>query len=189
MRSAAVPFAFAIILLFAGGYAYLSAPESANAATALIFPGACAVIMIILGLALVVAIPGRMGLARVVHLVGVVLSLLFMVAFVMRAIPTVKQSNAYRIAAQEHQQRIEDGQLEDTPADRAAHFEQYDQAHPSVDVPDHDKQYLAFTLFTLSAVSALAFVGMLATPPRGQKQLAASDVRTPAPEAPDEARD
>lgn len=172
IKSAVIPVLYAIVLLAAGVNAYFMAPPQASAATALIAPGAMAAVMLIV--ALFIAISGPKG-ARVAHLTGVLLVITFTFVLVWRAIPAMREANEHQEAAQQWEEALEQNLFEDTPEAKAAYFEQRG-------APDHDKMYLAFTLFGLSAASALTFVLMLATPPRKEKRLVASDVRTPAPE-------
>ncbi|MEC9374076.1 MAG: hypothetical protein VYC34_09535 [Planctomycetota bacterium] len=176
MRSALPPILFAIVLIIAGLTAYTLAPPQANAATALIVPGVCAVIMLAIGVGVLVTGRKSVKTAGRIHLVGVILTLVFLAAFVSRAIPTMRATNAYEQASQDYRRQVEAGTIDSSESARTAFYE-------GKGVPDHSKFYLGATLFTLSAAAALTFVVMLATPPRKDKKLTASDVRTPPPAA------
>ncbi len=158
MKSALVLFAYAAILVTGGVYAFLGAPEGANAATALIVPGACAAVMIVLGFIIVSAMPDNPKSAERVHIAAIVLALVFAIAFGFRATSAAKAQGAYITAQSAWQTAVTTNDIEDSPEAKIAFFE-------ARNAPDHSKAYLGNTLWILMGFSALAMVAMLATRP------------------------
>lgn len=157
MLGALVLMAYAFLLFAGGVYAYVAAPAEANATTAVIVPGACAAVMMLLGLGVAALKRGR-G-AQALHIVALVLMLVFAGAFSMRAMGAGDDVRAFLNARTRLEQSIEAGQVADTPEARERFFEQQG-------TPDHDKSYLANTLWGLVLLSALGFiVGVVAHPP------------------------
>ncbi len=152
--------AYALAMILCGVTAFLLAPEGAKAITALIIPGVCALVM--LGLALVEARAARsgVGLARRAHLAAVILTLVFGGAFSWRAAKTNLASMKHQQAATEFARMVESGAAQNTPEERRQYFAAQGAA-------DHDKTYLANTLWVLTAISAAAFIALLTTRPRG----------------------
>jgi hypothetical protein len=158
MLAAGVLFIYAIGLALAGVLAFLMAPEGANAKTALIVPGACAVVIALLAIGVAVAKKGK--LKRGLHIAALVLMLVFAGAFSQRAMKASGAVQAYRNAAAQVDAAVAGGEVEDTPEAREAFFEREL-------APNHDKSYLANTLWGLVVFSALMFfVGLVVHPGR-----------------------
>jgi hypothetical protein len=156
MVAAMMLLVYAAMLLGAGVLAYSSAPDGANAKTALIVPGACAAVMLVL--AGVVAVVRKGKAARAAHILALVLMLVFAGAFSMRAMKASDGVRAYRNAEEQYVEAIAEGRVEDTPGARAAFYEESG-------APDHDKSYLANTLWGLVVASALMFIVGIVTHP------------------------
>lgn len=161
MRAAIVLIIYAASLIGAGLFAFMSAPEGANAKTALIVPGACAVLILVLATGLLVAkAPGRRVM---MHVIALVLTLIFAAAFSLRAMEASGAVQAFRNAESQLEAAIEAGSVEDTPEARRDFFEREE-------APDHDKSYLATTLWSLVALSALSlFFGLISSPNKPSK--------------------
>jgi hypothetical protein len=158
MLAAGVLFIYAIGLALAGVLAYSMAPEGANAKTALFVPGACAAVIALLAAGVAIAKRGK--LKRGLHIAALVLMLVFAGAFAQRAMKASGAVQAHRNAAAQLESAIESGEVADTPEAREAFFEREG-------APDHDKSYLANTLWGLVVFSALMFfVGLVVHPGR-----------------------
>lgn len=158
MRASVVLIIYAASLFGAGLLAFSMAPEGANAKTALIVPGACAALIMVLAIA-ILAIKSP-GVRVKLHVAALVLTLIFAAAFSLRAMDASGAVQAHRNAAAQLDRAIEAGQVEDTPEARQAFYERED-------APDHDKSYLATTLWVLVVLSALSlFAGLVSSPNR-----------------------
>lgn len=158
MLAAGVLLIYAVGLVVGGAIAFSMAPEGANAKTALIVPGACAALIALLAIG--VAAARKKGLKRGLHIAALALMLVFGAAFSQRAMAASGSVQAHRNAAAQLEAAIESGEVADTPEARAAFFEREGAA-------DHDKSYLANTLWGLVVFSALMFfVGLVAHPGR-----------------------
>lgn len=173
MRSATIMFVYAAVLLGAGAWAYSAAPQGANAATALIVPGACALVMLICGGIVAGTARTNLRTARRTHLVALICALAFGAAFAQRGGQASLASTLHRETEYRFASAVKEGKAQDTPEARAAYFR-------SAGAPDHDKKYLSNTLWALMFVSAGAFLALLVTRPGGGAELlnAATD-RTP----------
>jgi len=134
-----VVLAYAAVLLDGGLTAFMTAPPEANAATALIVPGACAVVMLLCAVGASLIDRNRAVGMIGIH-AGLVLPLVFAAAFAFRAMAAAEASAAYN--------------------DPAAVVAEGGEA------PDHDKGYLAWTLWRLTGLSGVAFVGLLLQRPK-----------------------
>ncbi|MEM7754848.1 MAG: hypothetical protein AAF297_04330 [Planctomycetota bacterium] len=154
---------YALVLLDAGIAAYLLAPARTNATTALIVPAACATLVLLCaGASAMFARNRAVGMVGI-H-VGLVLPILFAAAFASRAMAASEASATY--AEQQSAYRA----LGD--AERPPTFAAYldTLAEPG---PDHDKTYLAVTLWRLTGLSGVAFVVLLTQRPKPTKRGAA----------------
>lgn len=152
MRYAIITVGFAAVLLLAGLVAFLLAPEGANASTALIVPGVCAAVMLVCALGLRGASGGPKE--KTVKAVAVALATIFAVAFIMRGMAASADVKNYRDAVEAY--RVVSPPSAEAPAPPAAFFEQRG-------APDHDKSYLARTLWLLAGAS-LGYVGAMLMP-------------------------
>jgi len=157
MRAAYVLIIYAVALIAAGVFAFVSAPEDAKAITALIVPGACAVVIGLLAIGML-ALP-FLRARRALHITALAFMLIFAGAFAVRAMSASSAARSYRNAADQLERAVEAGEVEDTPEAREAFFGRED-------APDHDKSYLANTLWILVAISALALVAGIVFPPK-----------------------
>lgn len=154
-----VVFAYALVMLAGGLYAFLNAPPEANRATALIIPGACGGVMSILGVAM---LRGRATSRRGRPLIFVAATLAMLFA---GAIRTPAAGRAARMENYPGALHAWEAAAASDPAlaARAA-------ADPSVrkaffaerSSPDHDQTYLVRTLWTLCAASAVTSVLLFA---------------------------
>ena len=158
MRSVIVLVIFSVLLLAGGLYAWMSAPPGASAATALIVPGACAAVMLCCAAVIGATRRRSLATARRAHLVAVVLSLVFAGAFAHRASRANAASISFDQTRFRYESAVADGAIADTPENRAEFFR-------AQDAPDHDKRYLANTLWILTVAGAGAFIALLVTRP------------------------
>ncbi len=143
---------YAVLLLDGGATAFASSPPGASAATALIVPAACALLMLVCaGLSSMLGRSKAAGMIGI-HL-GLVLPLVFAVAIGARALSTTAATTEYRERHAESAEVVaaEPPAVEAPEADASA---------------DHDKGYLAYALWRLSAISAGAFVALLLCRPK-----------------------
>lgn len=162
-KAAAIMIGYAVLLVLGGLIAFFMAPEGANAATAIIIPGACAVVMAVCA-ALAYRFPRsrRAGMIGI-HL-GIVFTLLFLVGIGARAWAATAGVAAYRSAVAEFRA---------TDSEEAEN--QTLEAHLAArGLPDHDKAYLRNMLWGLAILSFLAFVALLLNRPRPEERGAAS---------------
>jgi hypothetical protein len=89
MKSARIMFAYAGFLIACGLVAYFMAPPGVNATTALLVPGLAAILMIVFG-AMANMFPRNRNVGMVGVHVGLVLPLLFALAFGFRAYNTFR---------------------------------------------------------------------------------------------------
>ena len=151
MRYAILTFGYAALLLLAGVAAFLLAPEGANAKTALIVPGAAAVVVGLLALSLR-ATAGTPA-SKKMQLATMALALLFAFAFAGRAITASPSVRAHLDAQQAYAQAVETGATPDTPEARRAFFE-------AREAPLYSRAYLTRTLWLLCGAS-IGFVGAM----------------------------
>jgi len=158
MKAAVVLGVYAAVLVLGGFIAYTSAPADANAMTALIIPGACAVVIVGCALLVVVGFKGNRKLAMVGAHLAMVFTLVFAVAFGMRAKAGFDASREYR----EGVEQFEAAGISGAPLGEAAQ-KAYLEGR---DLPTHDKAYLAYTLSGLVVASVLAFGALVAVRPK-----------------------
>lgn len=183
MRSPMIMVVYALLLLGAGAVAYLAAPEGANAATALLVPGACALVMIVCAAVVTATRRTNLRAARRAHLVALICSLAFGAAFASRGGQASLASNRYRDAEYRYQAAVKEGKAQDTPEARKKYF-------ADAGAPDHDKKYLANTLWALMFISAAAFLALLVSRPGGGAELINKAVEPPGDgQGPEEAGD
>jgi hypothetical protein len=158
MLAAGVLFIYAVGLALGGVLAYSMAPEGANAKTALFVTGGCAATIVLLAIGVMFA--AKQGLRRGLHIAALVLMLAFGALFSQRAMKSSGDAQRYRNASVQLEAAIEERRVEETPEARAEFFKQEQS-------PDHDKSYLANTLWGLVVFSALMFfVGLVVHPGR-----------------------
>ena len=159
-KAANAMFLYAGVMVAAGVVAYVLAPETANAGTALAVPAACGGVMVLCGLMSL-----AIGKQKVVGMIGIhlglVLPLLFAGVIGMRAVKTGEAVDSYRQAESAWQATGAAG----GEAARAAHF-------AALDAPDHDKSYLRNTLWFLTVASVAAFGGILSRRPPKEERTA-----------------
>ena len=158
MKAAMVLVVYALVLVAGGLIAYTSAPADANALTALIIPGVCAAVIGVCALLVVVGFKGNRKLAMIGAHAAMLFTLLFAVAFGMRAKAGFDASAEYR----EGVEQFEAAGISGAPigdAARKAYLE-------GRDLPTHDKAYLAFTLSGLVVASVVAFGALIVMRPK-----------------------
>jgi len=157
LKAVAILVLYSALVLVLGALAYADAPEGANKATALIFPGLIAIISLACA-AMALFIHKKRTIGMIGIHVGIVFPLLVAVAVGHRAYKTHEASGQYREAVERWEQLVQEGAIS-TPEARERFFEEGDY-------PDHDKAYLRNTLVAISAVSLLTFVAMIAARPK-----------------------
>lgn len=149
MRTSVVLSVYALLVLLAGGFAFISAPPEANKTTAIAIPGFIAAVS--LGLAALWRNAPRNAGRRWLT-VGVCLLFAGLVAFpaVMR---TSKMRNWPEASSQWAAATTADPSLvEKAKADRAVRKAFFTERNS----PDHDQMYLVITLWTITGLSAAA---------------------------------
>ena len=149
---------YAVVLIDAGINAFMLAPAGTNASTALIVPAACSVLILLCagGAAL---LPKNRALGMTGIHAGLVLPLLFAAAFASRAYAASSASATYQEQRSAYAALQAGGDA--APATFAAYLETLDEPGP-----DHDKAYLAVTLWRLTGLSGVAFVVLLVQRPK-----------------------
>jgi len=153
---------YALVLIDGGVSAYFIAPPEANAATALIIPSACAVLMLLCAVASAMMQRNRLIGMIGVH-AGLILPLVFAIAFGSRALVATSATEDYR----EQQGALVDAEAPRIPGANAS-------IEAETDAVDHDKMYLAVTLWRLTGLSGLAFVAILLQRPKPEARAEAS---------------
>lgn len=162
-RASVVMFLYSALMLSLGILAYLIAPPGANAKTAVIVTGACAFIMLAMGvMSMMIHKKRKVGMIGI-HL-GLILPLIFATLFLMRAGTNYRASGVHRYFQTAYLAEVKAGTFKDTPDDRTAFLT---GARPKAagEIPDGDKGYLGFILTMLFGVSVAAFVVLLLSRP------------------------
>jgi hypothetical protein len=149
---------YAVVLVSAGLIAYFSAPAGAQAASAIIVPGAAAVLVWIAGVVTMIGVR-RSRVGRVGFWAGVVLSALFVILFALPAESRSRQLANFPAAREAWAEALSTGSVKDDPSEKRAFF----KARQS---PTHDTTYLVKTFWTLTGSSVLAFAALLGVRPR-----------------------
>lgn len=152
---------YAAGMLVGGGAAFLLAPANANAATALLVPGIAAALMALSAMGAAM-LPRNRKLGMIGIHIGLVLPIIFAAGMVPRALAAGEASASYNELAAEYSEQTGAVAEQDPEAFVAWQTARDGQAEPV----DHDKAYLATTLWSLTAWSALAFVGILSRRPK-----------------------
>lgn len=156
-------FLYAALMLAFGILAYLIAPPGANATTAIIATGACALIMVAMGImTLMIKTKRTVGMVGV-HL-GLILPLVFAGVFLMRAGTNFRSSGVYRYFEHAYQADIENRGVADTTETRDS-FLSGAKPDQGKDIPQHDKAYLGFILTLLFGFSVATFMFLLLSRP------------------------
>jgi len=173
-KAALIMFAYAALLIGGGVWAFIMAPAGASAITALLIPGICALVMIACGVASMLIrkhyMPGMIG----IH-IGIILPLVFSIAFMSRGVGAYRASGVYRYAALKYvEHRKESGETFSADAMKAYFKElnvegSVDLGLKAVKVPDHDKTYLGHTLTALSGISIASFAALVLSRPKVPK--------------------
>jgi|GEM_PF-850852 len=184
MKAAILMILYAVGLVFAGVIAFNLAPEGASAITALAVPAVAGAMMVICAvLSLRIKSNYRQGMVGI-H-AGLVFPLLFAILFGMRAVKSDAASAEFRDLRAEYELRQTNGD-ESTFRDFLIE-QQYSAgiADGSIDgtkvtldkfrekpgkLLDHDKAYLAATLWNLAVWSGFAFVAILLDRPTPDKR-------------------
>jgi len=152
---------YAAGMLVGGGAAFLLAPANANAATALLVPGIAAALMALCAMGAAM-MPRNRRLGMVGIHIGLVLPIVFAAGMVPRALAAGEASATYNELAAEYAEQTGAIAEQDTEG-----FVAWQTARDSETEPiDHDKAYLATTLWALTAWSGLAFFGILSRRPK-----------------------
>jgi hypothetical protein len=145
MKPAYVLFGWAGFLLLGGVIAFLLAPKGANAKTALIIPGACAVLAVVCGL-----FAERTAGATS----GTVLAFAFAVLCGWRAWSAGGAVRAYQDGQASFERAVAEKRFEPTDAARERFLEESG-------APSHDKSYLRNLLWVLAVASFAACILLL----------------------------
>lgn len=184
MKSTRPTAAFVVMILYAdalvvlGLAAYWLAPEKSNALTALIVPGVCMVLMH------VCAVMGRMlDRNRAIGMIGIhaglVLPLVFAVAFAVRGAAVAQGVKDHRAAADRYVAAVRSGDIANDTAEAREAF----IARQVVDgrkAPEHDKSTLRSILYAMSGLSVAAFLALLTLRPKPAQRVVAQEPRVQA---------
>ncbi len=157
-------FLYAALILTFGILAYVIAPPGANAKTAVVVTGICALVMVVMGvMSIMIHQKRRIGMIGL-HL-GLLLPLIFAVVFLMRAGASYRSSGVYKYFDHAYQVDLKDRNAQDTIANRES-FLSGAKPEAGKDIPEGDKGYLGFILTMLFGVSVAAFVVLLLSRPK-----------------------
>jgi hypothetical protein len=133
----------ALVMIAGGLYAFTSAPPEASRATAIIVPGACAVVMLVLA-----ALIFRARFSPTLIIVAGVVTLLFalVILFPARARGRALENFPAAAAAWAEATKADPSLAERAAADRTVRRGFFRERNS----PDHDQAYLVRTLWTLS---------------------------------------
>lgn len=158
-----IMFLYAALMLTFGVLAYLIAPPGANATTAIIATGACAAIMVAMGvMSLMIKTKRKVGMIGI-HL-GLVLPLVFAGVFLTRAGSNYRSSGVYNYFEDSYQADIKSRDVTDTDSLRES-FLSGAKPENGKDIPEYDKAYLGFILTLLFGFSVAAFMFLLLSRP------------------------
>jgi hypothetical protein len=181
-RAATIMFLYAALLLTFGILAYLIAPPGANASTAVVATGACAAIMIAMGI-MTLMIKSKRTVGMVGIHMGLVLPIIFAGVFLMRAGAAYRSSGEFRYFNNAYLADISNRGVEDTTATRES-FLSGAKPEFAADIPEGDKAYLGFILTMLFGVSVAAFMFLLLSRPELPPKDAAAKPAEPKPTKP-----
>jgi len=158
LKAAIIMIVYAVAMLLIGSVTFMISPPGASSLTALIVPGACAALMVICAVLTIMGAGaarqgkgvGKHGMLGV-HL-GILLPLLFMLAIMFRALPA---TTAYLDVRNALDTKVP------LPAAMAVLNEDSLKAFT--------KDYLAVSLWSLTALSGFAFVTLLFLRPKMEK--------------------
>jgi hypothetical protein len=164
LKAATMMIVYAAALLLVGVITFMVAPPGSHPLTALLIPGVCAALMVACAVLTIMGAGqarngrgvGKQGMLGV-HL-GILLPLLFTLAFLIRAIPA---TNAYL--------EVKSALNPDQPVAAATAVLDEDSRKA------FSKDYLAVALWSLTALSSLGFASLLVLRPKMEK------TTTPAP--------
>jgi hypothetical protein len=162
LKPAILLIVYAAVLFGLGVLVYRIAPPDSNAATALLIPSVCGILSLV---AAVLCIIGRgtnqQGKPKKAGMIGVhagiVLPLLFTLAFVGRALPTTT-------SVLEAQATLAEAGTLERSAREVLGDEEFAQARETA-----EKGYLAMTLWGVTGVSIVTFAGLLLLRPKTSK--------------------
>lgn len=186
-RVATIMFLYGVLLLSGGITAYLMAPPGANAKTAIIITGICAVLMFAMGF-MSLLLKTKRGVGMIGIHVGLILPLIFAFAFLMRAGSNYEKAGIYNYFQKAYIADIENRNVADNPSVRETYLS---GAKPDGggEIPAHDTSYLGLILTLLFGISAAAFMFLLLSrpkiPPKPAIQAtdpAPGEKRTPKPD-------
>ncbi|GAB5497043.1 MAG: hypothetical protein Phyf2KO_21230 [Phycisphaerales bacterium] len=162
-RVATIMFLYAALMVSFGVLAYLIAPAGANATTAIIATGACAAIMVAMGvMSLMINKKRKVGMIGI-HL-GLILPLVFAGVFLMRAGSNYRSSGVYGYFEDAYQADLESRDVTDSESLRES-FLSGAKPENGKKIPEHDKAYLGFILTLLFGFSVAAFMFLLLSRP------------------------
>ncbi|MEM8757639.1 MAG: hypothetical protein AAGF47_07635 [Planctomycetota bacterium] len=180
-RAAVIMFLYGGIVVGLSSLAFVIAPEGANASTALIMGGASAFLMVVMGvLALLLPRNRKAGMVGI-HL-GLLLPLLFAVAFFMRISANYQSAGVHSYFYSAYEQAVNEGEVADTFEARNAFLDGGRNAVGGEEIPEYSKAYLGQILTLLFGVSLGAFALLLGARPTVQAAEATHD-QQPAKEA------
>ncbi|HED54277.1 MAG TPA: hypothetical protein ENJ00_08765 [Phycisphaerales bacterium] len=182
-RTSVIMFLYAALLVTFGVLAYLIAPPGAHAQTAVVVTAICALLMVAMGV-LSMLIHKKRNLGMIGIHVGLLLPMVFAVAFLVRAGSAYRSSGVYRYFERAYQAEVKTGDIADSADARSAYLE---EAKPDrgKDLPSGDKAYLGLILTILFGVSVAAFVVLLLSRPKLPPKPAAPAVEPPSPPKPE----
>ncbi len=151
----------AIGLVAVGLWAKSSAPDGANAGTALYVTGSVAGVLALLAIATAAAPAG----ARTTVAISSLVCLVAAGAIGGRIYPTVKGQERYVVAKEQWDRAIAEKKRPDTPGAMEAFLK---EADPEGNGQTHDKQYLVSALSAGCGVALLGALLLLATRPKAE---------------------
>jgi hypothetical protein len=174
-RSVIVMVLFAVILLAMGLYIFSQAPVSAHARTALIIPGACAALMLLMAALTWAGIqdPRRAKLAKIGGHLGMVLPFVFAVLFMMPATARAKALAKYPETLSQYEAATAQGTAPTDPAQRRQWFKDKGSS-------DHDISYLVKGLWTLKGLSWTFGIVLLVLGLKSRKEALAARAAEPS---------
>lgn len=155
-------------MMLCGVVAYMMAPPGANAATAVAVPAVCAVLMDVCAI-----MSAGLKKNRKVGMIGIhaglVLPLVFAVAFGLRGASVAQGVSDYRAASDRYLSAVRSGDIaNDTPVVREAFMSQ--QVVDGRKAPVQDKSYLRNALYAMTGLSVVAFLVFLAFRPKPDRR-------------------
>lgn len=166
-------FGYAAVIVGLCVLAVAIAPEGANAATAVVFGGGAAVVMVVMGvLSLMIGRNRKLGMVGI-HL-GLLMPLVFAALFGWRIAPAYRSSGQHRYFYGAYDRAVASGSIADSAESRSTFIVGGRGSVKGEEIPPTDKSYLGTILTLLFGTSTAAFTLLLATRPEVPKAASAS---------------